>query len=190
MPQLLNQPDRETLLNIARNALTRAVNHEKPEKLNLKEFSPILQQKGASFVTLTIDGDLRGCIGTLEAWQPLAMDVQQRAVQAGLEDPRFPPVNKKELTRIVIEVSYLTQAQPLPYEEPNQLPALLRPHVDGLILSDGMRKATFLPQVWEQLPNPEDFLSHLCAKMGGARSLWRQKVLQASIYQVEDFKER
>jgi len=90
---------------------------------------------------------------------------------------------------IHIEISRLTKPVPLPYSEPADLPRLLRPKVDGVLLSDGMHEATFLPQVWEQLPDPADFLSHLCQKMGAQPDLWRRRVLNAEIYQVEEFKE-
>ena len=148
-----------------------------------------LQKKGASFVTLTIEGDLRGCIGTLEAFQPLFRDVQDHALQAALEDYRFPPVTEEELPLISIEISRLTPPVPLPYKNPLDLPKLLKPNLDGVILKDGFRRATFLPQVWEQLPEAGMFLSHLCQKMGSAPDLWRRKVLEVFIYHVEEFSE-
>jgi len=144
---------------------------------------------GASFVTLTVRGQLRGCIGTLEAYQALAKDVRQRAAQAATQDYRFPRVRPGEVDKIHIEISRLTKPEPLAYSDPAELPRLLRPHVDGVVLSDGMRQATFLPQVWEQLPEPAEFLSHLCQKMGAQSDLWRRRVLQVEIYQVEEFEE-
>lgn len=149
-----------------------------------------LQEHGASFVTLTKSGQLRGCIGTLEAYQPLAQDVQQRAVQAAVEDPRFNPVTPAELPSLEIEISRLTQPEPLLYENPTDLLHLLRPSVDGVILADGYRRATFLPQVWEQLPDAEEFLSHLCLKMGARANLWQTKLLDVQIYQVQEFKQK
>ena len=136
---------------------------QKLPSLDLKSMPPRLQQLGASFITLTENGDLRGCIGALEPYQPLADDVREHAVAAALEDPRFPPVSEDELNRIQIEVSRLTRPIPLEYKDADDLLSKLRPHVDGVILKDGYsRRATFLPQVWEKIPNPSEFLNNLC----------------------------
>jgi uncharacterized protein len=132
---------------------------------------------------------LRGCIGSLEAYQSLVADVQEHARQAALEDYRFPPVKAAEIAKLHIEISRLTAAVPLKYENPGDLPGLLHPNEDGVILKDGFRRATFLPQVWEQLPDPNEFLSHLCAKMSAPADLWKRKVLEVSIYHVEEFEE-
>jgi AmmeMemoRadiSam system protein A len=139
---------------------------------------------------LTVRGELRGCIGALQAYQPLAADVREHAVAAGLQDYRFPPVSVGELSRIHIEVSRLTIPQPLSYRDADDLLVKLRPGVDGVILNDGSRRATFLPQVWEKIPDPAGFLSQLCAKMGAAANLWRHKHLEVMIYQVEEFQEQ
>lgn len=189
MPTELTVQDKAYLLKVAREAMTSGVTGRPLQKLKLDEIAPTLRENGASFVTLTIDGQLRGCIGTLEAYQPLIIDVQTRAFQAALEDYRFYPVTIDELPNINVEISRLTPSAPLQYSEPQELPALLRPGIDGVVLSDGSRRATYLPQVWEQLPNPEEFLSSLCAKMGASKQLWRQKILTVELYQVEEFKE-
>jgi AmmeMemoRadiSam system protein A len=110
-------------------------------------------------------------------------------VAAALQDYRFPPVPLEELPEIEIEISRLTTPQPLEYADATDLVSALRPGVDGVTLRDGWRRATFLPQVWEKLPDPEMFLSHLCDKMGAAPDLWRRKKLDVSIYQVEEFHE-
>ena len=188
MPMQLTPDERTTLLKIARQALIDAANNRSASPLP-EDLPPALLEIGASFVTLTVRGQLRGCIGTLEAYQPLARDVRQRAAQAATQDYRFPKVRPSEVDSIHIEISRLTKPVPLPYSEPADLPRLLRPKVDGVVLSDGMHEATFLPQVWEQLPDPADFLSHLCQKMGAQPDLWRCRVLNAEIYQVEEFKE-
>ena len=140
-------------------------------------------------MTLTIHDNLRGCIGALEAYQPLAEDVREHAIAAALGDPRFPPVDENELSRIRLEVSRLTVPHPLEYSSSDDLLAKLCPHVDGVILKDDHRRATFLPQVWEKIPNPSDFLDHLCAKMGARSNLWRNTKLQVYVYQVEEFHE-
>ncbi len=189
MSASLTSEEKRFLLTLAREAMTGAVTNKRKKEIDLEQVPENLKQKGASFVTLAIAGDLRGCIGTLEAFQPLYRDVQDHAVQAALEDYRFPPVSPEELALISIEISHLTAPVPLPYNKPLDLPGLLHPHVDGVILKDGYRRATFLPQVWEQLPDAPMFLSHLCQKMGSAPDLWRHKVLDVSIYHVEEFSE-
>lgn len=151
---------------------------------------PALQEMAASFVTLTIHGQLRGCIGTLEARQPLAEDVREHAIAAGQDDYRFPPVTAGELAEIEIEISRLTHPQPLSYTSADDLIHKIRPGVDGVVLRDRFRRATFLPQVWEQLPDPEQFLDHLCQKMGAPRDYWRCNSLSVDIYQVEEFYEK
>ena len=188
MPALLTPDEQATLLKIARQSLTDAANNRLATPLP-EDLTPALLEVGASFVTLTVRGQLRGCIGTLEAYLPLAKDVRQRAAQAATQDNRFPKVRPGEVDTIHIEISRLTKPNPLTYSEPAEVPKLLRPHVDGVVLSDGLRGATFLPQVWEQLPDPAEFLSHLCLKMGAQSDLWRRKVLQVEIYQVEEFEE-
>ncbi len=180
---------RQFLLNLARQALTSAVRGEKIPVVDLKQISPELAQEGASFVTLTKRGELRGCIGALEAYQPLVNDVIEHAIAAGLDDYRFGPVQPEELAEIHIEISRLTPPSRLPYEDSKDLVNKLRPGIDGVILRDGRQRATFLPQVWEQLSDPAEFLSHLCYKMGAQPDAWRKKKLDVSVYQVEEFHE-
>lgn len=189
MTQALNPTEQNLLLKIARQALEHAVRGETLPLINLTELPPALREHGASFVTLTIDDRLRGCIGVLDAHQPLALDVQEHAVAAARQDYRFPQVKPVELPHIQIEVSALTPRIPLEYTQPQDLITKLRPHIDGVILQDGMRKATFLPQVWDKLPEPEVFLSHLCQKMGAPEDFWRKKPLEVFIYQVQEFHE-
>ncbi len=189
MSQLINQADQKTLLKIARNALENSVGGQVLSEINLNELSPALQANGASFVTLTKNGGLRGCIGTLEAYQPLAEDVQEHAVAAAMQDPRFPIVQPQECRMIDIEVSILTPKVPLQYSGSQDLIDKIRPGIDGVVLQNGFRKATFLPQVWEKLPDPAEFLSHLCMKMGAPSGLWRKKHLQVFLYQVQEFHE-
>jgi AmmeMemoRadiSam system protein A len=160
-----------------------------PPALEKDLLTPALSTIGASFVTLTIRGELRGCIGSLEGHQPLFEDVMEHAVQAALEDYRFPPVSEKEISAIKIEISRLTAPVPVSYKAPMDILTVVHAPHDGVILKDGFRRATFLPQVWSQLPDLDDFLSHLCAKMGASSDLWRRKVLEVSIYHVEEFAE-
>jgi AmmeMemoRadiSam system protein A len=189
MESKLSKEEREYLLALARETMSDAVSGKRKKETDTSQIPEKLKEKGASFVTLTVEGDLRGCIGTLEAFQPLYRDVQDHAVQAALEDYRFPPVTEEELPLISIEISRLTSPVPLTYSQPMDLPGLLHRHQDGVILKDGFRRATFLPQVWDQLPDAPMFLSHLCQKMGCAPDLWKHKVLEVSIYHVEEFSE-
>ena len=186
---MLTADEKEFLLKLARYSIEAAVESKKLPAVNLKDFSGLLAENGASFVTLTIRGELRGCIGALEPYQPFVMDVQEHAVAAALEDPRFDPVVKEELPLIHIEISRLTLPERLDYSSPEDLVAKLRPGVDGVILKDMSRRATFLPQVWDALPQPEVFLGHLCNKMGAPTDHWKRKKLEVLVYQVEEFQE-
>jgi len=148
-----------------------------------------LREAGAAFVTLTVRGALRGCIGSLIAHRPLLEDVRANALAAAFEDPRFPPLDASELPDLTIEVSVLSQPEPLDYEDPKQLISLLRPKIDGVVIEHGRHRATFLPQVWEQLPLPEEFLGHLCYKAGLPANAWRHGELRVLTYQVQKFEE-
>ena len=185
----LTSEEKNVLLRLARQALERGVKGQELPPLEAESLSPRLQAQGASFVTLTVRGSLRGCIGALEPYQPLAEDVREHTVAAALNDFRFPPVKPEELPNIHIEISRLTIPEPLEYTTPEDLLARLRPGIDGVLLRDGLRRATFLPQVWEKIPDPAQFLDYLCQKMGATTGLWREKRLQVSIYQVEEFHE-
>jgi AmmeMemoRadiSam system protein A len=185
----LTAEEKKTLLNLARATLERGVRGQELPLVDLKSVTPQLKAPGASFITLTIGGELRGCIGALEAYQPLAQDVREHTLAAALEDPRFPPVRPEELEQIEIEISRLTPHHNLEYSDAADLVRQLRPNVDGVILRDGPRRATFLPQVWEKIPDKAEFLDQLSAKMGAARDTWRRKHLDVLIYQVEEFHE-
>jgi len=189
MSENLSADEKQTLLRLAREALEIGVRSQGLPALDSTKLTPLLRSDGAAFVTLTINSELRGCVGALQPYQPLADDVREHAIAAALQDYRFPPVQPEELSRIRIEISRLTLPQPLDYKDANDLLAKLRPGIYGVILRDGSRRATFLPQVWEQLPDKEEFLSHLCAKMGASPNLWKMKHLDVQIYQVEEFHE-
>lgn len=149
---------------------------------------PRLREPGAVFVTLTRDGQLRGCIGSLEAWRPLLDDVRDNAVAAALRDPRFAPLSAAELPLIRVEVSLLGPASPLVFGDEAAALAQLRPGRDGVILSCQGRRATFLPQVWEQLPERREFLSHLKRKAGLPGDFWSE-ALQLARYEVDKWRE-
>ena len=148
-----------------------------------------LKEKRACFVTLTIEGDLRGCIGHILPQEALYKAVIDNARSAALHDPRFRPVGPSELARIHVEISVLTVPAPLKFRSPEELLAKLRPHVDGVVLQVGRGQATYLPQVWEQLPEKESFMSHLAEKAGLAADAWRSPAATVLVYQVEAFEE-
>ena len=187
----LSENDKKILLEIARRAIIRATQNLKMEELDLDQFSTDLRTEGASFVTLhrKNDGCLRGCIGTLEAYQPLVRDVQVHAIAAAMQDYRFHPVSFDEVGGLRIEISRLTPPYSIKYKDSLELMSLIKPGIHGVILKNGFNKATFLPQVWEQLPHPDDFLSHLCQKMGSNKDYWKTNILDVAIYQVEEFHE-
>jgi AmmeMemoRadiSam system protein A len=185
----LTSDEKLFLIRLARQALEAGVRGQPLPDVDLATLTPTLKTEGASFVTLTISGDLRGCIGALEPYQPLAEDVREHAVAAALEDYRFHQVQEYELGKIVIEVSRLTVPKPLEYRGPDDLLAKFQPNIDGVIIRDSFRRATFLPQVWEKIPDKSAFLGNLCYKMGAAPDTWRKRHLEVLIYQVEEFHE-
>lgn len=177
------------LLVLARDALRAAAERKQLAALDLSTLPKLLQEQGASFVTLTSGNALRGCIGTLEAQLPLAEDVRQHAMAAALHDFRFPPVTPEEVNLIQIEISLLNQPQKLEYRDADELLQLLRPGIDGVIISDRSRRATFLPQVWEKISSPSMFLTMLCEKAGLSSDAWRQGHPDVFVYQVETIHE-
>ena len=142
-----------------------------------------------TFVTLTLDKQLRGCIGSLTSDEPIRIGVSRNAINAAFHDPRFSPLNAADFEKVEIEVSILSEPQPLKYRDTVDLAKKLRPGVDGVILRKDHASATFLPQVWEQLPQVHDFLSHLCIKAGISADAWQRLKLDISIYQVQHFHE-
>jgi AmmeMemoRadiSam system protein A len=185
----LSETEKSRLLQLARQAVEQAARGEELQPLEIGELPERLRAEGACFVTLTERGALRGCIGTLEAYQPLAQDVREHAVAAATEDWRFAPVRPQEVEHLRIEISRLTAPQPLAYTSPEELAQKLRPGVDGVVLRHRNDRATFLPQVWDKIRTPEEFLSSLCYKMGARRDLWRRERVDVFIYQVESFEE-
>jgi uncharacterized protein len=185
----LTPEERCQLLKLAREALYAAVCEGGLPGIDLSCLPPRLQLPGTSFVTLKLLGELRGCVGGLEARQPLALDVREHAAAAALHDHRFPHVCAAELADITLEISRLTTPQRLLYDCPEDLVTLLHPGRDGVVLRTRFQQATFLPQVWEQIKDPELFLSLLCEKMNAPHNLWRLSELQVYTYQVEKFTE-
>lgn len=185
----LTNEEKRILLNIARNAIARELAGEYNPPPDPLKFEGILAEPGASFVTLTLNGELRGCIGALEPYQSLVEDVHEHAIAAAFHDFRFPPLSEDEFKKVRIEISRLTRPQKLEYENPDDLIRRLKPGIDGVVLAYGRRRATFLPQVWEKLPDPHDFLNNLCLKMGMPGDFWARERVDVYTYQVEKFEE-
>jgi AmmeMemoRadiSam system protein A len=176
--------DGSILLPIARSAIARALGLHQ----DAAEEASWLREPGATFVTLTQQGDLRGCIGTLQAHRTLCEDVKANAVAAAFSDPRFPPLTASELAHTRVEVSLLSRPEPIPFESEQHALAQLRPDIDGVIFEYGYYRSTFLPQVWEQLADPESFLGHLKRKAGLSADFWAESV-KLSRYTVTKWKE-
>jgi len=182
----LDAAERRALVELARAAI--GAGRDSPWLgPDLAGLPPALTAPGASFVTLHRRGALRGCIGSLEAHRPLAEDVAGNARAAAFQDPRFPPVVREELSELDLEISVLSALVPLPAASEAELLAALRPRVDGLVLVEGRRRATFLPAVWRELPEPRQFLAHLKHKAGLPADHWSPS-LQFFRYTVEEFR--
>ena len=183
----------QLLVKLARHTLSQQLSKQIPQKeidsLNTSLSDPCFNSSCGTFVTLTIDGKLRGCIGNLTSNASVVSGVRQNAINAAFHDPRFSSLSLPELDRVSIEVSILSEPRPLDYREPADLLNKIRPHIDGVILRKGSASATFLPQVWEQIRKPQNFLAQLCLKAGLAADAWQQSKLEVSTYQVQHFKE-
>lgn len=153
-------------LQIARDAIRAHFEHSAVDKDALINTYPELKIQRATFVTITINGRLRGCIGSIIAHQSLLNDIISNAESAAFRDPRFPPLSQNELNDIRIEVSLLTQPQLISYKDIEDLSTIIRPNIDGVILRVGNYQATFLPQVWEELEDFDSFFTHLGLKAG------------------------
>lgn len=173
-----------TLLTIARNAIGKHFGQEARAVVP----HPELSRPAATFVTLTQNGQLRGCIGSLEAYRALAADVAENAMAAAFHDPRFAPLSSDELPRTRVEVSLLECAQPLEFSDEADAICRLCPGIDGVILTHGSRRSTFLPQVWESLPDPRKFIEQLKLKAGLPADFWDENITLAR-YGVQKWKE-
>ncbi len=175
------------LLRLARACITEKFKGNDPGD---EEFSSeFLKQKRGVFVTLHKKGELRGCIGNIEPVKTLVGGVRENALFAAFKDSRFAPVTLDELNLIDIEISILSKPEKMAYENSRELLSGLTPGVDGVIIEKNHHRATFLPQVWEQLPKPEEFLTHLCMKAGLSANEWEKSGLILHTYQVQSFGE-
>lgn len=162
----LSGEHRTMLLDAAHRTLARVVETGREPELHVEDFPLPLRAIRRTFVTLEMDGDLRGCIGSVEATRPLVADVVGNTLRSAMQDPRFAPLTAAELPRVSITVSILSHDRPLPFRDEADLLAKLRPGVDGLILRDGRHGALFLPKVWDMLPDPREFVANLKRKAG------------------------
>jgi len=186
----LEDKDRVVLLKLARSVITSELSEDKSLIPKPRDVSSVLMQKRGCFVTLHKSGALRGCIGTIEPRTALYDCVAENAVNAAFRDPRFSPLDKNEIQAVDIEISVLTKPRALQFTDGEDLKRQLVAGVHGVILSQGYRRSTFLPQVWEQLPKKETFLEHLCLKGGMSRSCWQQSNTCVEVYEAEYFSEK
>ena len=185
----LTEEEGNYLLSEAKKTIERRLfNREKkidPHTVLSSKFS----KRRGTFVTLTIDGALRGCIGHIMPQESLIEGIRVNAINAAFRDPRFKPLSKKEWEKVEVEISILTDPKPLKFSNADDLLKKLRPGIDGVIIKKRLHQATFLPQVWEQLPDKKEFLKHLCLKAGLEGHAWKKEGLEVSTYQVQLFKE-
>ncbi len=185
--QTLSKEEQEILLDLATDAVhATAAGLKLPDTLTM-QLPARLHQPAATFVTLSNHGTLRGCIGTTTPQQPIFQDVIERAAAAASRDPRFPPITPEEVPQLDIEISVLTTPQPLNFSTPEELLNQLKPGTDGVILQMGVHRATFLPQVWERVNDPETFLELLCQKASLHRDAWRTDDVRVETYRVASF---
>ncbi len=177
----------QTLLDIARQAVVAACQGQRRWQPGTKEIPSHLLQPGASFVTLHTHDRLQGCIGSIQPRLPLALDVARNAQSAALDDPRFRPLAAEEVDDTEIEVSVLTPMQPLPYTGLDDLMHKVRPGVDGVEVERGWQRGLLLPQVWEQIPDPYDFLTHVALKASASLDIFSHPDTVVQVFQIISF---
>ncbi len=173
--QGLTLEQKQQLLQLARASISKGLDGE-IVKINLNDYPPALCVPSASFVTLHVQGELHGCIGSLEAHQALVENVANNAYAAAFRDSRFAPLTRSEFEHLDIHISLLSAPEALQFSSEADLLRQLRPDIDGLILEEGRHRGTFLPSVWEQLPTPRDFLRHLKHKAGLDPDYWSDRI--------------
>jgi len=178
--------DGQQLLRLARKSIQHGLEHGKPATVDKDLYDAFLQQHRAAFVTLKIAGNLRGCIGTLQAYRPLIEDISQNAFAAAFRDPRFPPLQDNEYEKLEVDISILGLPEAIQFDSEADLIRQIRPGIDGLILEDRGRKGTFLPSVWESLPERENFWQQLKAKAGLPADHWSDTI-EVSRYTTQAF---
>lgn len=191
MSNIYTPNDGELLIKVARDAIEKKLFGESKQKLDETELKKEkFNQKKGVFVTLEKRNQLRGCIGHIIPLVPLIQGVRENAINAAFKDPRFPPLSPEEYPLIKVEISILTEPHPLTFKDYQDLLEKLIPNKHGVILKKGIYQSTFLPQVWEQLPDKKDFLSHLAMKAGLSPSAWMDKDIEVLTYEVQKFEEK
>ena len=175
----------QALLNTARESIQQGLERGQSLAVKADPDTPFATPR-ACFVTLKIDDQLRGCIGSLEAYRPLIIDVAENAYAAAFQDPRFAPLTRPELARLNLSLSILSPAESMTFDSQEDLLRQLKPGIDGLIIQEGTRRGTFLPSVWESLPQAASFLNHLKLKAGLPEDYWSDSV-QVWRYKTESF---
>ena len=186
-PALLNKELQQTLIDVARQSILSGLENNKRISISTDLYPEELQQQRATFVTLNINQQLRGCIGCLSAYRSLVEDISSNAYAAAFEDPRFPAVSFNEYPLLNYHISILSPSNIMLFDSEEDLLSQLQPNIDGLILTEGNLRGTFLPSVWEQLNDKKQFLNHLKQKAGLASDYWSDSI-QISRYTVESFK--
>ena len=185
----LTEAQGEYLLLEARETIQNRLSGKMDIPQETKDLPTIFNEKRGTFVTLTTHGNLRGCIGHIIPQESLIEGIRENAINAAFRDPRFSPLTSGEWKNVQIEISILTEPKPLSYTDGKDLLAKLRPGIDGVIIKKGFHQSTFLPQVWDQLPDKKAFLNHLCLKAGLDGNAWEKGDLEVSTYQVQAFEE-
>lgn len=180
--------DKEFILNLVRRSIEKNLESGLELTVDYSTVPERLKENISCFVTLTIEDQLRGCVGHIQATQSLYLDVIENAIAAAFKDNRFAPLIADEFSKIKIEVSVLTKPMPLKFSSPDDLLKKLQPNIDGVIIKKGRKSATYLPQVWEELPDKKEFLSSLCLKAGLNADEWTRTGLSALTYRVEVIK--
>jgi len=183
---MYNETNRQALKSIAQSSIQHGLTHPSPLRIEPDDYSPELTEIKASFVTLKIKNNLRGCIGTLEAHRPLLVDVAHNAAAAAFKDPRFPAVTATEYNQLQYHISILSVPQKMNVDSEEDLYTQLQPGKDGIVLIDGHYRSTFLPSVWESLTTPKSFIHQLKLKAGLDALYWSDSI-HFERYEVEEF---
>jgi AmmeMemoRadiSam system protein A len=185
----LNDNEGKYLLGLARKTIEQELSGKKTSDQGEALDSPRFAERRGTFVTLTMNKNLRGCIGHIIPQESLLDGIKENAINAAFKDPRFNPLSLKEWPNVKIEISILTDPAPLAYSDADDLLKKIRPDIDGVIIKKGFYQSTFLPQVWEQLPDKKEFFTHLCLKAGMDGNEWKKGKLEVYTYQVQAFEE-
>ncbi len=186
---ILTEQEGNYLLTVARDTIDRRLVKDKDKGQEDRVISSKFSEKRGTFVTLTIGKALRGCIGHIVPQESLLEGIRVNSINAAFHDPRFRPLSRGEWDKVKIEISVLTDPVPLYFSGVDDLLAKLRPGIDGVIIKKGFHQATFLPQVWDQLPDKREFLTHLCLKAGMDGDAWKKEEIEVMTYQVQSFEE-